>query len=362
MSGIASFPADALQKLAAYWITTAEELVSAATRENGLADLAQILVLPAEQAGRLVELAQNALPPGVSFAPDEVRRHGLGAQDTLEGGDTGGSADVSFAPLPPKVDLHGQMPPIRDQGQRGTCVAFATTAVREFWLGASAPTPDLSEQFLYWDCKKHDLLPGPGTLISVGMQCLLDEGECPEQAWPYNPTPIAGNESQDPPPAGAASQAVSYRISGTQKLPPRSVDSFRQTLAGGSPVAFALPVYTFWFAEPAQTSGDLRLPLANDHLEGGHAICMVGYEDDPQVPGGGYFIFRNSWGTGWARQSSVAPGYARIPYDYIKQYCSAAQIATVTSQPLPKPAPETGGGGFLDILFRFLRAIFGSKG
>jgi hypothetical protein len=49
----------------------------------------------------------------------------------------------------------------------------------------------------------------------------------------------------------------------------------------------------------------------------GHAVCLIGYQDNAQYPGGGYFIVRNSWGLDWASQSPYGPGYGTIPYQYI---------------------------------------------
>ena len=46
---------------------------------------------------------------------------------------------------------------------------------------------------------------------------------------------------------------------------------------------------------------------------GGHAMCMVGYQDDADVPGGGYFLVRNSWGTAWARKARQAQAIAACP-------------------------------------------------
>jgi C1A family cysteine protease len=107
------------------------------------------------------------------------------------------------------------------------------------------------------------------------------------------------------------------------------VNALRQQLAAGYPIAFSVPVYTYWFTEPVRSSGDLRMPLATDHVEGGHAMCIVGYEDDASVPGGGFFVVRNSWGVTWANSSTVEPGYARMPYAYIASYGSSAYTAKV---------------------------------
>jgi C1A family cysteine protease len=50
-------------------------------------------------------------------------------------------------------------------------------------------------------------------------------------------------------------------------------------------------------------------------------MALVGYQDDTNAPGGGYFLLRNSWGTDWANQSYYGAGYGVIPYAYIQKYC-----------------------------------------
>ena len=93
-----------------------------------------------------------------------------------------------------------------------------------------------------------------------------------------------------------------------------------------------MPVYRYWLTEPAKLDGNIRVPLSSDPSIGGHAMIMVGYQDDTAVPGGGYFIVRNSWGEGWASDSDLAPGYARLPYKYIADNGRSAFVATGAAQ------------------------------
>jgi hypothetical protein len=343
LSSIAGFPPDVIQKLAAYWITTAEELAGAAALENGAAGLAKLAGLTDQQLGDLLTKVEAALPASMTAAGAAARgmlnRHGMGALDTQDAALTnaaGGAAPAAAAPLPPNVDLHASFPPVRDQGMRGTCVAHACTAVREYLTGAQSTSQDFSEQFLYWNCKHHDNAPSQeGTYISTGMDRLRADGIPNEADWPYDPNPIPGNEPQDPAPNGILDKAAPRRIISSSKLNANNVDALRQALAVQNPVAFAVSVYSSWFAEPTQTTGDIRLPLPGEQLEGGHALCAVGYQTDASVPGGGYFLVRNSWGTAYARQSPVAPGYIRIPYAYVSQYANSAYAAVVSTSPQP---------------------------
>ncbi len=44
-------------------------------------------------------------------------------------------------------------------------------------------------------------------------------------------------------------------------------------------------------------------------------MVLVGYELDKKCSGGGFFTFRQSWGTDYGDK-----GYARIKFDFIRQY------------------------------------------
>ena len=149
LKSIACFPETVVQKLATLWITTAEELVGASTREDGPLGLAEYVGIPEDDVIKLAEQAVVVLPPGISFAPRDIFKHGLGALDEPEAGERpAAAAPFAVVALPPDASLRDPMPPVRQQGNPGTCVAHACVAAREFLLGEKSKEGDLPEQFL----------------------------------------------------------------------------------------------------------------------------------------------------------------------------------------------------------------------
>jgi hypothetical protein len=221
-----------------------------------------------------------------------------------------------------------EMPPIRSQGSRGTCVSFSSLAAVEHFLGRHGAMQDLAEQFLYWNCKANDGIPNlPGTYLGVAYPLLKRDGCCLEADWNYNATPVTGNEGQGPPPPGTQLKALSFRIPSVRTIAPTSVADYRNELMAGRVVSFSVPVFNSWYRSTAVAfSGDITLPIPGEVRTGGHAMCIVGCMDQPDQPqiGGGRFILRNSWGKVWGINSPNGAGYGTIPYGYIARFAAEA--------------------------------------
>ena len=232
-------------------------------------------------------------------------------------------------PLPPALSYSDELPPLRNQGVRGTCVAHAAAAVREFLeiqrrKGTAKFNPrriNFSEQFIYWWCKEQDGMPDvSGTYPALGMQCLAEAGVSWEKSWPYNPNPKPGNESQGPPPPAALQEAQHYRIRRVIHLRPDDIDSMKAALVQGKSVMIAIPMFESWFHNRiTRKFGKINLPLPDDKTVGAHAMALVGYVDDAEAPGGGYFILRNAWKP-WAMANPLGKGLGTIPYAFMRQH------------------------------------------
>jgi C1A family cysteine protease len=62
----------------------------------------------------------------------------------------------------------------------------------------------------------------------------------------------------------------------------------------------------------------MKTPPASGVFDG-HSVALVGYKESTHFPGGGYFIFRNSYGEGFG-----AKGYGFMSYEYAKKYVNDA--------------------------------------
>ena len=329
---------DHIASLKGYWITSIQEFLAVAELPDGRHQLAQLLGVDDDQLANYVKIAERETPP--SRGPEKEREdevmladYGTGALESppSQMRAVAEYETIAFAgDLPRLVDYTAIMPVARNQGVRGTCVAYAAAAVREFLEvqflqatgGQSAATKeDLSEQFIYWWCKKKDHLPHvSGTYPHLGMECLAEIGVPQESVWPYDATPVAGNEGQGPPPAGVKDEAERYRVKRVIRIDPKDVDSIKAALADGKALLFAIPVFNSWYQNRiTRRYGKINMPMPSERSSGAHAMALVGYADDEDAPGGGYFLLRNSWSP-WGYDNPQGDGFGSIPYEFIAKH------------------------------------------
>jgi C1A family cysteine protease len=225
-------------------------------------------------------------------------------------------AEAPPVALPASVNLSSWMQTIRNQGPRGTCVAFALTALNEYVVRRRGIARDLSEQHLYYETKQIDGAPNScGTWQAKAVTVLRNRGQCREMVWPYNPNPPCNNHGAIP--AQARLDALHYRLE-TVAVPLHGLVGYKTHLSKQRPVTLSIPVYNSWYqSAEVRLSGRITMRVGNEAVVGGHAVCLVGYQDRASSPGGGYFIVRNSWNTTWASRSPYGAGYGTIPYQYI---------------------------------------------
>ena len=85
------------------------------------------------------------------------------------------------------------------------------------------------------------------------------------------------------------------------------------------PVAAGLwwPVPGAWSSQAVLGVDVMTTPPNKANLADGHSVALVGYFKNPAFDGGGYFIFRNSWGATWGDQ-----GHGYMPFAYVLAYAN----------------------------------------
>jgi C1A family cysteine protease len=212
----------------------------------------------------------------------------------------------------------------RDQGDRGSCVAFAVTAINEYsFFVKTGRYNNLSEQYLFSETKLRDRDTYCGTTISSALTVLAVKGQCLETKWSYNPhTPCIQTFGK---PTNADQDALPYRNGSIPVDRNNVVGNIRGHLSIGHLLAFSIPIYDSWYNNPDTiNTGRFILPgIGENPLTGtdgkalGHAMVVVGYQDAEEWPGGGYFIVRNSWGLSWGASNYYGSGYGVIPFEFI---------------------------------------------
>jgi hypothetical protein len=155
-------------------------------------------------------------------------------------------------------------------------------------------------------------------------------GVADEAAYPYNTAVFTAN-----PPQAIWTAAAAHKVTSYHSITDGDITTMKATLAGGSLIGYGFQVYDYFMSQSMASKGFLPVPAASEQLQGGHAVCLVGYDDNMVNPfnsaSKGAFLVRNSWGLGWGWQGS---GYFWCSYDYIKNTSLCSDFWVVVSAPI----------------------------
>ena len=219
--------------------------------------------------------------------------------------------------LPGKIDYTPKISPVRDQGDEGTCVGFATAAgMKEYQEKIDyGKLVLLSPRFVYSECKKIDGMPeAEGTTIRTAMQVLKTKGVCREKFWQYRP------HQKDKAQKGARGDAKKFQVISYARI--LNLDELRLSLATKGPCVIGVEVFK-GFLETK--SGLVPAPGKKERSLGGHAVCIVGYDDQK-----GLVKFKNSWSEAWGKK-----GLGFLPYAYVERYMMDAWSSVDIEDPSP---------------------------
>jgi len=281
----------------------------------------------------------TAEPNPVSVLPREDRIRKLGA---IIPSDVGSRAKRTFdtrAALPASFDWRNNngnfVTPIKDQGNCGSCWAFAATAALESQVlkTSGQSSPDLSEQIVV-SCSGAGSCNG-GYIDTVS-DFLRDTGTNLETCYSYTETD------------GNCDNACANWTNSTSRIDSwyevaNTVADMKNAVYTSGPVVTTMAVYSDFFS---YRSGVYS--YTSGYLAGYHAIVIVGWDDSQSC-----FIVKNSWGTWWGDS-----GYFRIAYSEVAGssqfgYWTIAyqknMPCTYAISPVSASVPASGGSGSVSV-------------
>jgi Papain family cysteine protease len=228
--------------------------------------------------------------------------------------------------LPDQVDLRPTFAKYsfapKTQGKRDVCSLFAVAGAVEYELAKDNPARPtrLSEEFLIWAANDATGLTGDQAMFYEAVHGLRMLGICSESLMPYetNEDPKRHPSKEALADARACRRWTAHWIKRWDVktgLTDALLTDIKGELANDHPVAVGLR----WPKEERFGQDHVLDIPAADQVRDGHSILFVGYREDKDQPGGGVFLFRNSWGKQWQDG-----GYARMPYAYAAAYANDA--------------------------------------
>jgi len=261
--------------------------------------------------------------------------------------------------------------PVRSQGSRGVCSIFSTVALMEhlYIKEGTITDPDFSEQYLQWSTKfEVGAFPNSsGSNARTNLQAIhtygiVAEADDPYETFQWGPSNDPECTGDDMPtrcytngePSEQARNARKYHLPAGRWLNTNSIKAHMTTKNQGVIVGLTF-FYQSWNHRRSDlptnrdywSQGYVLYPNDKDKelslaKRAGHSIELVGWDDDLEVQTvdaegnkvvdangdpvmeKGFYIFKNSWGTGsFGADNPHGDGYGYISMRYVDEYGSA---------------------------------------
>jgi hypothetical protein len=251
---------------------------------------------------------------------------------------------INVNKLQSSVDLSNWCSPVGDQGSVGSCTAFATSGLMEYFYNknvSSGGCPLFSEKFIYYatrvDVEGWPANEDSGCYLRDALKCVNKYGSSLESKFPYLLSGQVNCDYAQCPPPSVYTDALQYKVS--QYLSVNSLNTqqgvinLKTLLSNGSAFVGGIVCYSNFL-----NSVKGVIPMPSGQVIGGHAILFVGYDDSKSL-----FKFKNSWGKSWGDN-----GYGYLPYAYFTSG-NVSEVWTVSQ--------ENFNGNLINVLVPSTKAV-----
>lgn len=216
--------------------------------------------------------------------------------------------------LPIKVDMRPGMPPIFKQ-DHSDCTANVTAS--QCWYIDKTDPFEPSRLFIYYNSRRIEGTTDEdgGAYIRDSIKSVVKWGFCSTNDWPYK----KGNLYKKPN-KKAYDNALKEKVTQYRRVRQLEED-IKSALAQGYPINFGIMIHSSIDSEEVNKTGIIPMPKKGDAFWGGHAVLLVGYDDEKQL-----YTIRNSWGIEWGDD-----GYGYLPYDYVHNHKLASDFWVVNA-------------------------------
>ncbi len=266
------------------------------------------------------------------------------------------SLDSTKDPLPEAANLQKFAPSVGDQGHQGSCVAWssayaARTIEEAARTGQDPNSLRFSPSFLY---NQIGLDNCDGSYIERAMDFMTKSGSVPYNEFPYNDQDCARQPDQQ-----LLEEARQYKMRGFVRLTPGDrnnvidLHAIKENISQGAPVVIGMQVGGSYM-QPMMGQ-DVWNPTDEDRSMmgfGGHAQCVVGYDDRKY---GGAFLLMNSWGSAWGNN-----GFAWVRYPDFRYFVREAYgIEPMEKSGTAANAPFTCEIGLVQVHYEGRKTLTG---
>lgn len=223
------------------------------------------------------------------------------------------------------TDNSGWLPPVRNQGNLGSCVAFSWICALEY-LHKMLYRRNIEFSQLYTYKMGRDLAFGTGAQgdtglwLKNGVGSLVRHGAVESKRYPYDISIY-----DEYPPAhlhGYADdfRAVKYfRLDGPTIPRDQHLTLINQYITERWPVVTGFYCFDSLNLSTTSQTGEIPFPRNGEAVIGGHAIYLYGFDENKKITNPtngqtttGAWKIRNSWGTGWGQS-----GNGWLPFAYL---------------------------------------------